>query len=687
MLKFPKVLTQDDLRGLPGRDGIDGKDGADGQDGIDGEDYILTEQDKEEIASMVEVPVVEKVVETIVEKVTEVVIKEQPIIKTEIVKETTKEIVFDETPESIVDKINSLDTEPENQIDAKHIKNLPTGNTILKGGYSAKRENLNDISNNSSDAGSSTYTMSSGVPVEFKSSDGNSIMKIDETSESVGFSYSSPEVPVDIAGVTPIFTGSELIINLANRDFSSNTGSWTGTGWSIGSGVATHSSGTTAFTLSNSALSAAPSSGKAYKISFTVNTTVAVSTGGCRAGFTGSTTSIFGYVTGTRTYTITSLASGTAAFRFTPLSGSWQGTIDNVSIKEVFVQDSYINLRDSSDGYPYVTMRANYGGLGIGEDSMKYDDGSGSYGFGFESLSQNTSGAYNISIGSAALKKNSSVGLNVAIGQDSLTELIGGDFGANAAIGFSSLKTVKWGSYNSAYGAYAGTALIDGSNNMFLGYRAGDNLTIGSSNIVIGTDIDTPTTTSSNTLNIGNTLFGTSIDGTGTTISSGSIGVGTNSPDRRFHTEVSDAITNAITYAERLSHITSGTAAIGFGTGIEYELENASGTNIVAATQEFTWSDATNATEDATYKLRLIKNGTLTDAVTVNSVGDTTIAGKVIPGDTVRLKGYTVATLPAGTQGDTCFCTDLLAPTYLGIAVGGGAVVAKVFFDGINWIT
>lgn len=52
----------------------------------------------------------------------------------------------------------------------------------------------------------------------------------------------------------------------------------------------------------------------------------------------------------------------------------------------------------------------------------------------------------------------------------------------------------------------------------------------------------------------------------------------------------------------------------------------------------------------------------------------------------VRLKGYTVATLPTGTQGDTCFVTDALAPTFNTTIVGGGAIVTKVFYNGTNWI-
>jgi len=59
----------------------------------------------------------------------------------------------------------------------------------------------------------------------------------------------------------------------------------------------------------------------------------------------------------------------------------------------------------------------------------------------------------------------------------------------------------------------------------------------------------------------------------------------------------------------------------------------------------------------------------------------------VIAAVPVRLKGYTVATLPAGTVGDMAYCTDLTAPTFMAVAVGGGAVVGKVFYDGTNWIT
>ena len=61
-------------------------------------------------------------------------------------------------------------------------------------------------------------------------------------------------------------------------------------------------------------------------------------------------------------------------------------------------------------------------------------------------------------------------------------------------------------------------------------------------------------------------------------------------------------------------------------------------------------------------------------------------AARLIANDVVRLKGYTVATLPAGTVGDTAYVTDALAPAYMTTVVGGGAVTTAVFYNGTNWV-
>lgn len=74
------------------------------------------------------------------------------------------------------------------------------------------------------------------------------------------------------------------------------------------------------------------------------------------------------------------------------------------------------------------------------------------------------------------------------------------------------------------------------------------------------------------------------------------------------------------------------------------------------------------------------------DKFTVSDVGVLTAASTIVAGATVRLKGYTVATLPAGVQGDTAFVTDALAPAFLVAVAGGGAVVTTVFYNGTNWV-
>lgn len=95
----------------------------------------------------------------------------------------------------------------------------------------------------------------------------------------------------------------------------------------------------------------------------------------------------------------------------------------------------------------------------------------------------------------------------------------------------------------------------------------------------------------------------------------------------------------------------------------------------------------TNTASGASAKLLDLKIGG-TSMFNVDTSGNATTSGKVIAGGVVRLKSYTVATLPATpTQGDTAYVTDATAPTYLGVAVGGGAVVAPVFYNGTNWVT
>jgi len=61
--------------------------------------------------------------------------------------------------------------------------------------------------------------------------------------------------------------------------------------------------------------------------------------------------------------------------------------------------------------------------------------------------------------------------------------------------------------------------------------------------------------------------------------------------------------------------------------------------------------------------------------------------GGFVSGAPIRLKNYTVATLPTGVQGDTAYVTDATAPTYLGVLIGGGSIVTPVFYNGTAWVS
>lgn len=70
-----------------------------------------------------------------------------------------------------------------------------------------------------------------------------------------------------------------------------------------------------------------------------------------------------------------------------------------------------------------------------------------------------------------------------------------------------------------------------------------------------------------------------------------------------------------------------------------------------------------------------------TDKFTVSNTGVTTLS------NVLRLKSYTVATLPTGTVGDLAYVTDAVAPTYLGALTGGGTVKVPVFYNGTAWVS
>lgn len=107
------------------------------------------------------------------------------------------------------------------------------------------------------------------------------------------------------------------------------------------------------------------------------------------------------------------------------------------------------------------------------------------------------------------------------------------------------------------------------------------------------------------------------VDSTGTLLertrldSSGNYGVGA-TPDRRLHSEVDDATTNAATYALRLTHTTTGTPANGIGVGMEFEVETSASNNEVGARISAVTTDVTSTSEDFDIVLEAMAAGSTT---------------------------------------------------------------------------
>jgi Chaperone of endosialidase len=224
---------------------------------------------------------------------------------------------------------------------------------------------------------------------------------------------------------------------------------------------------------------------------------------------------------------------------------------------------------------------------------------------------------------------------------------------------------------NVALGYRAGYASDDGSgNNILIGYQAADNLTTGNNNIIIGYDIDNITATTDNALNIGNLIFGTGLDGTGTTLASGNIGIGTSSPYAKLSVAGNSAFTGQVNLAGTAANIALGSNWLSGDGGDEGVYVEGDGDVTVGA------SDAN------TYKFRVV-GSTFTQLVnfTSGSVGGSSHFNFRIHDDagaptTYGLNtdnsssGYAQLTTEDGTYRSAMVLGDVSGTSYTAFGVG-----------------
>ncbi|OGC80521.1 hypothetical protein A2943_00935, partial [Candidatus Adlerbacteria bacterium RIFCSPLOWO2_01_FULL_51_16] len=247
------------------------------------------------------------------------------------------------------------------------------------------------------------------------------------------------------------------------------------------------------------------------------------------------------------------------------------GAVANTAVGYNALNANTYGYRNTAIGYG--TLAANITGTSnaaLGVSALAANlSGANNVALGTFSLLANTEGSSNMAIGTQALGANTTGGSNVAIGTFAL--LTATSSSNHVAIGTQALQSMIAGPNNDtegnvAIGYQAGTAVTYGGGNTFLGHLAGDAVTTGSQNIVIGYDIDAPSATLSNQLSIGNLIFGTGLDGTGTTISSGNIGIGSSTPFYR------------LSVAGQGGSSGVGIGSVGFGTGYAGIILNQSGT-------------------------------------------------------------------------------------------------------------
>ena len=230
------------------------------------------------------------------------------------------------------------------------------------------------------------------------------------------------------------------------------------------------------------------------------------------------------------------------------------------------------------------------------------------------------SGEYNTGVGILALNANTSGNGNTAMGYKAVNPNTTGNF--NTGFGSYTLNGSTTGNGNVALGYQAGFAVTNGDYNLVLGYTAGDNITSGNRNIILGYGVDAQSATSSDQLNIGNTIY--------SNMATDDVAIGTATLDGAFTVNQTDAAdifnlqdsgTNVFTVVD------GGNVGIGVAAPSNFKLEIAGN---IGPSADSTYDLGSNATRWANAYFDDVAvtntvtatnfNGTTANLTTVNSV-------------------------------------------------------------------
>lgn len=209
---------------------------------------------------------------------------------------------------------------------------------------------------------------------------------------------------------------------------------------------------------------------------------------------------------------------------------------------------------------PQANAGGNFNVILGGLAGLSNTSTSNSVAIGYQANRYSTAPDNGVAIGAEA---ESGSGENVAIGRGTATAS-GGTY--NVSIGSYAGRYAATGVGNTLLGNRTGTALTSGTYNVAIGYQTGNAITSGSKNVAIGYDVDAQSNTADGQLTIQNAIFGTGNTGTGTTVSTGNLGIYTPAPTARLHFPAGTATANTAPLK-----LTSGTALAAIEDGaMEY---------------------------------------------------------------------------------------------------------------------